>query len=345
VSDAGSPESRDGPGGPSEADELRRLIDERLTEVTAPQRVRLLPRPRLRALASMLSPGADPSRATDDTRELMTLLGMDGRFAEHELSELLSLAGSWGVELTDMIPIAQAYYRGVARIVEAEVEAVEDLLRRAPTGERLKLLEDLLEDPVMDAPGRVFALLHASLLRAALLDELSTSELEAPAASLAIGLVDLTGSTAYLEQCGREATQGLVDALFQAGQAATATRPTRVIKYVGDGMFLAAREPVQVADACFEAIDLLAQSVELPSRAGLAYGPLVRHAGDYFGFPVNMSQRLTKVASPSSVLASTEAAAQIEPARHGHRRRLRLPGTSRRRVAVELTRSPGSPAR
>lgn len=321
----------------SEADQLRALVEERLAEAATPAPVRVLGRGRLRALASALD--LAPSRETtseDAARELTAMLGVDAAEAEAEIGELLALARSWGISLADVVPIAQAYYRGVARIVEAEVEALETILRRAPEGRRLALLERLLEDQVVEAPGRVFSLLHASLLRAALLDELSTRELEAPAPSMAVALIDLSGSTAYLEESGREATQHLVDALFEVGQTVTSPRPARVVKYVGDGMFLAARDPQSLADACFEAIAQLAQTVPLPARAGLAYGPLVRHAGDYFGFPINMAQRLTKMAAPSTVLASVEAAAKIDPARHRRRRRLRLPGSTKRRAAVEL---------
>jgi class 3 adenylate cyclase len=321
---------------PSEADKLRALIDRRLVQVSAPTPVRVLGRRRLRALASALNLVPTRDDAQGGARELTTMLGVDATEAEAEVDELLALARSWGISLGDIVPIAQAYYRGVARIVEAEVEALEAILRRAPQGGRLELMERLMDDPVVDAPGRVFALLHASLLRAALLDELSTRELDAPSPSLAVALVDLSGSTAYLEDSGREATQHLVDALFEAGQSVTAPRPARVVKYVGDGMFLAARDAQGLADACFEAIAQLAETVPLPARAGLAYGPLVRHAGDYFGFPINMAQRLTKVAAPRTVLASVEAAARIDPTRHGRRRRLRLPGSAKRRAAVEL---------
>ena len=325
----------------TEAEQLRQLIDQRLAHAPgSTPAMRVLPRGRLRALASFLALAPEAAELSDEASSLVALLGVEGAEARAEVGDLLKLAESWGVELADVVPIAQAYYRGVARIAEAEVEALQELLRRTPRGRRLELAERLLESPIVDVPGRVFALLHASLLRAALLEDLSTRELEAPSPSLAVALIDLSGSTAYLEEAGREATRLLVDALFHAGQTVTAARAARVIKYVGDGMFLAGRDAGELADACFAAIEQLAANVPLPARAGLAYGPLVRRAGDYFGYPVNMAQRLTKAAPPTTVLASVEAAALIPRERHRRRRRLRLPGSPRNRVAVELAPHP-----
>jgi class 3 adenylate cyclase len=321
----------------SEGVELRELIEERLERLQADHpRTRPLPRRRLRALASLLTQGGDAAGLSSEARELVALLGVGGPGTEAELGRVLSPAREIGLGLADLVPIAQAYYRGVARIVEAEATALQELLRRSPPADRRALLERVLSDPVFDATERVFALLHASLLRAALIDDVSTGELQAPNPSLAIALVDLTGSTAHLEGADREATELLVDALFEAGQAVTAARAVRVVKYVGDGVFLSARRPDVLANACFEAIELLARRLPLPARAGIAYGPLLRRSGDYFGFPVNMAQRLTKVAPPCTVLASAAAAGQIDPARHRRRRRLRLPGSQKRHTAIEL---------
>lgn len=321
----------------SPSGDLRELIEERLQRIQAEHTgAPVLPRRRLRALASFLTLGGDPAEPSTEAFELMELLGIEGPGAEAELRRLLTLSAGLSLELADVVPIAQAYYRGTARIVEAEVTALQELLRRSPPQERTALLEQVLDDTVFEATQRVFALLHASLLRAALLEDVSTQELQAPAASLAVALVDLSGSTAHLAGADREATERLVDALFEAGQTITASRAVRVIKYVGDGVFLTARQPEALADACFAAIGLLAERLPLPARAGLAYGPLVRRSGDYFGFAVNMAQRLTKIAPPCTVLASADAAALIDPARHRRRRRMRLPGGAKRHVAIEL---------
>ena len=44
---------------------------------------------------------------------------------------------------------------------------------------------------------------------------------------------------------------------------------------------------------------------------GVAYGPAVSRAGDWFGSPVNLASRVTSVARPGSVLVAAAAHEQI----------------------------------
>jgi adenylate cyclase len=115
----------------------------------------------------------------------------------------------------------------------------------------------------------------------------------------------------------------------------------RVVKYVGDGMFLVGRDPIEVAEACFAALDQIDATLPLPARAGVAYGPLLRRAGDYFGLPVNLSQLLTKVGRPGTVLATREAAADFPPKLRGRRRQVRIPGRDERLDVFTLRRAVG----
>ena len=130
----------------------------------------------------------------------------------------------------------------------------------------------------------------------------------------------------------------MVDALFEAGQAATLGRAVRAIKYVGDGFFLAGADPSAVALAAFEALDHIDRSLPLSARAGLAHGPLLRRAGDYFGLPVNLAQLLTKAASPGTVLATEPAADGVPAAMRGAERRLELRGIDGPLTVVEVVR-------
>jgi adenylate cyclase len=53
-------------------------------------------------------------------------------------------------------------------------------------------------------------------------------------------------------------------------------------------------------------VDAFAEE-ELPSlRAGIAFGPAMVRAGDYFGNSVNLASRVTGVARPGSVLCTRE---------------------------------------
>ena len=86
------------------------------------------------------------------------------------------------------------------------------------------------------------------------------------------------GSTTYLESASHEETAELVDILFEAGQLATVERSVRALKYVGDGVFIAGRDAVEVAHAALDAVDLIAERSPIPARAGFAYGMALRRA-------------------------------------------------------------------
>jgi adenylate cyclase len=46
-------------------------------------------------------------------------------------------------------------------------------------------------------------------------------------------------------------------------------------------------------------------------RVGVAFGPAVSRAGDWFGSPVNLASRVTSAARPGSVLVAESAREQI----------------------------------
>ena len=59
------------------------------------------------------------------------------------------------------------------------------------------------------------------------------------------------------------------------------------------------------------------QAADLPAlRAGIAFGPALLRAGDFYGHSVNLASRVTGIARPESVLCTTEvhdaAAEQFE---------------------------------
>jgi adenylate cyclase len=154
-----------------------------------------------------------------------------------------------------------------------------------------------------------------------------------------VALVDLCGSTTFLAKADAASTEQLVDALFEAGQSSVVDRQVRVLKYVGDGIYLIGRDPVEVAEATFAALDRIAATLPFAARAGLAYGPVLRRAGDYFGLPVNLAQYLTKMARPGAVLATSEAAQEFPRERRGRRRAVPLGGGDERLHVVPLRRT------
>jgi adenylate cyclase len=94
--------------------------------------------------------------------------------------------------------------------------------------------------------------------------------------------------------------------------------PVRLVKTIGDAAMLTSLEPEPLLDV---ALTLLAaadaEGEHFPQlRAGVALGPALSHAGDWFGRPVNLASRITAVARPGSVLAER----QVNEAAHDHYR-------------------------
>jgi adenylate cyclase len=129
----------------------------------------------------------------------------------------------------------------------------------------------------------------------------------------AVGFADLVGFTRLGEETGPEAL-GDVVRRFNALTQDVVSSPVRVVKLIGDAAMLVAPEPAPLLEALLtlvEAVD--AQGDGFPQiRAGIAYGPTLRHAGDWYGPPVNLASRLTAIARPGSVLADEEVKGAVE---------------------------------
>jgi adenylate cyclase len=89
--------------------------------------------------------------------------------------------------------------------------------------------------------------------------------------------------------------------------AADVTSPqVRLVKTIGDAAMFVSAEPAPMIAAALSLVEAV-ERAELPSlRAGIALGPALQRAGDFFGHSVNLASRVTGVARPGSVLATAE---------------------------------------
>jgi adenylate cyclase len=118
---------------------------------------------------------------------------------------------------------------------------------------------------------------------------------------------DLVGFTKLGEELSPEDLGALTGRLGELASA-VAEPPVRLVKMIGDAAMLVAPEPEPLVTA---ALDLVARSEAEgegfpPLRAGLACGPALARAGDWYGRPVNLASRITAIAYPGSVLTSNE---------------------------------------
>jgi len=82
--------------------------------------------------------------------------------------------------------------------------------------------------------------------------------------------------------------------------------PVRLVKTIGDAAMFVSPDPAAVVSVALSLLEAV-QAADLPSlRAGVARGPALQRAGDYYGHAVNLASRVTGVARPGSVLCTEE---------------------------------------
>ncbi|MGH2832937.1 MAG: adenylate cyclase regulatory domain-containing protein, partial [Solirubrobacteraceae bacterium] len=124
---------------------------------------------------------------------------------------------------------------------------------------------------------------------------------------IAVCFADLVGFTRLGEEVAPEELSHLA---VQLESLATEViqPPVRLVKTIGDAAMLVSVEPETLLDgtlALLAAAD--AEGESFPQlRAGIALGPALSRAGDWFGRPVNLASRITQIARPGSVLTERE---------------------------------------
>jgi adenylate cyclase len=127
----------------------------------------------------------------------------------------------------------------------------------------------------------------------------------AGAQETAVCFADLVGFTRL---GGEVEAWELGSVAVKLGELATAVSkpPVRLVKTIGDAAMFVSPEPgplVEVALALLEG----AQDADMPTlRAGVAIGPALSRAGDFYGHAVNVASRVTAIARPGSVLCTEE---------------------------------------
>lgn len=127
------------------------------------------------------------------------------------------------------------------------------------------------------------------------------------ARAVTAAFADLVGFTTLGEQVPPEQLEQLANRLTELAYD-VAQPPVRFIKTIGDAVMFVSTD----TDALIEAVLALVEAAEaddaLPRlRVGVAYGPAVSRAGDWFGSPVNVASRVTSAARPGAVLVSESA--------------------------------------
>jgi class 3 adenylate cyclase len=122
----------------------------------------------------------------------------------------------------------------------------------------------------------------------------------------AVGFVDMSGFTTATEQLGEAEFGRLVTSFAVRVDETVRDFGGRVVKFVGDAAMIVGPDPGVLANITHELVEAYGELGEgLTLHAGLAHGELLCQDGDYFGSAVNIAARLSALAGPGTILATS----------------------------------------
>lgn len=125
----------------------------------------------------------------------------------------------------------------------------------------------------------------------------------------AIAFVDCCGFTSFTAARGDAAALSLHHRLRRGLEEVLTSLPVEIVKWMGDGVMLAAQDTNALLTGLYHAMVRARDSGSLPLRAGIAVGPVLRtttNDPDYIGMTVNRAARLCDAADPWQVRLGAE---------------------------------------
>lgn len=250
-------------------------------------------------LAAMGLPRPDPGEriATDE---------------DLEVARVIARFRSAGIAADDLLDMTRVAGQSIATVSDAILQLVGRTFLRPGDTERdlglryAEIARELgpLMGPVLE---RHLRLALREGVRRVVVDRAELASGRLPGArDVAVGFADLVGFTRLGEQLAPEEI-GAVAGRLAALAAERAAGPVRLIKTIGDAVMLASPDASALLEVALDLERAAEADEELPQlRVGLAYGPALARGGDWYGRPVNLASRITAIARPGSVLATTE---------------------------------------
>jgi adenylate cyclase len=239
--------------------------------------------------------------------------------ADLEAARRMKTLRDAGLPEEGMLQVARTIGRATARIAEANRElSIRALMQPGDTERDLALrfaaaaqhMQPLVE------PVLVYAL-RAHMLEQIRRDVIAAADLASgemgATSEVSVCFADLVGFTKLGEEIAPEQLGAVVGRLEELATAVVEP-PVRLVKVIGDAVMLTSPEAEPLTAAALALVEAADQEAEeFPRlRAGIARGPALAQAGDYYGRPVNLASRITAVAKPGSVLMD-EAAKEAAP--------------------------------
>jgi adenylate cyclase len=218
---------------------------------------------------------------------------------------------STGIPFDDVLSVVRVYGQALSRMADAETRLfrkhfIEPLLQQGVEQENVAGQVEQVVAALLDATGVALEVGHRRHLGMAA-ETLSLAGSEAATEELAVGFVDLVGFTRLSDDLDVDDLGGLVTRFEDIATTRCSELGVKMVKIIGDAVMFVSPEPVDVLETGLAIVrDADEDSVLPEARGGLALGPTLPVAGDYFGGPVNLAARLTSLARPGTVVVAEE---------------------------------------
>ena len=137
---------------------------------------------------------------------------------------------------------------------------------------------------------------------------------DGPTEVVALGFVDLVGSTAWAQAINLRDQNLALTRFESAAWTSAVLAGGRVIKTIGDEVFFAAPDAEAACrigvEVCRAAAD---DEVLPPARGAVGIGPATPREGDYYGPLVNLLARLVKTGAPGELVVTEAVAKDLVP--------------------------------
>jgi adenylate cyclase len=228
-----------------------------------------------------------------------------------EMLRQLKLFEAAGLPEDGLVEMARVLGESLSRIAAAVRLLVRDALLDPDVGERelsarFAAINEQLTPQFGETMERIFEMHLQDQLRN---DAIGRAEIAhgriLGATEVTVAFADLVGFTKLGEQIPAEELGAIARRLLDLATEAVHP-PVRLIKTIGDAAMLVSLDAGALLDVSTELVRLAeAEGQDFPRlRAGLATGPALQRAGDWYGSPVNLASRVTSVARPGSVVAT-----------------------------------------
>ncbi len=268
-----------------------------------------LPVPRvLRALLAAGIPAQPETEVSDDLDSFMAAFEQGSALmGEEAILAFTRVLGAAAINVSEAAIALFFSELGPGTIREGPDELARARLAEAATT-AFTAVPDVLAALVLDAFERAQRRAQAARpwLGTTLSDE---GETEGPTEVVALGFVDLVGSTAWAQTLTLRDQSLALSRFESAAWSSAVLAGGRLIKTIGDEVFFAAPAADAACRIGLEVCRAAAEDAVLPPARGVVgIGPATPREGDYYGPLVNLLSRLVKTGAPGEVVV-TEAVA------------------------------------